>query len=83
MEKTNKGMTTPGGRPGKNLVNPPSSEVGPMDSGGGQLLLGEDPFRRGSLVARSPPVSYTHLDVYKRQTLGCNFLISSCSRLIS
>lgn len=51
-------MTTPGGRPGKNLVNPPSSEVGPMDSGGGgQLLLGEDPFRRGSLVARSPPTN--------------------------
>lgn len=26
-------ITTPGGRPGKNLKNPPSLEVGPMDSG--------------------------------------------------
>ncbi|KMQ86270.1 rod shape-determining protein [Lasius niger] len=38
MDKTNLEKTTPGGTPGK-LENPSSTEVGPMDSGGGQLLL--------------------------------------------
>lgn len=38
MDKTNQGNTTPGGSP-VYLENPPSSEAGPTDSGGDQLLL--------------------------------------------
>ncbi|EFN88982.1 hypothetical protein EAI_05388 [Harpegnathos saltator] len=38
MNLTNKGNSTPGGSPNIYLENPPSSEVGPMDSGGDQSL---------------------------------------------
>jgi len=38
MNKTITEVTTPGGIPGKNPGNPPSSEAGPKDSGGGQPL---------------------------------------------
>lgn len=54
MEKTETDINTPGGSPGS-LENPPSSEAGPTDSGGGHLLLSMDPFKRSSLVPRSPP----------------------------
>ena len=53
MYKTN-GLTTPGGRPGT-LENPHSfMEVGPMDSGEGQLSH-INPFERRSTISRSPP----------------------------
>jgi hypothetical protein len=54
MDLTVSGITTPGGSPDISLVNPPSTEAGPMDSGGGQTLLANDPFRRSSLMPRSP-----------------------------
>lgn len=50
MDKT-KNITTPGGRP-VTLENPPFSKVGPMDSGGDQLLL--DIGNRSSLIPRTP-----------------------------
>lgn len=39
MDKTNIGYSTPSGRLAEKLENPPSKEVGPMDSEEGQLLL--------------------------------------------
>lgn len=52
MDKTIIRNIIPCGRLGK-PENPPSSEAGPKDSGG-QLLLERGPFRRSSLVQRSP-----------------------------
>jgi len=40
MEKTKWRETTPGGIPG-NPGNPPSSEIGPKDSGGGATIVCE------------------------------------------
>lgn len=57
MDKTTAGKITPGGRPVSKLENPPSAEAGPVDSGGGQLLLVSDPFVRSSLLLRSPPTT--------------------------
>lgn len=53
MNKT-KRLTTPGGSPAL-LENPPSSEVGSMDSGESRLLQSIDPFIKRSRVSRSPP----------------------------
>lgn len=39
MDKTTLEKTTPGGKSANQLVNPPPSGAGPMDSGGGQTLL--------------------------------------------
>lgn len=52
--ETNKDIITPGGNQ-VTLANPPSSEVGPSDSGEGQLLLSTDPFSFSRRVLRSPP----------------------------
>ncbi|KMQ91628.1 rna polymerase ii elongation factor ell3 [Lasius niger] len=62
MDKTKLGNTTPGGRPVKKLENPPSAEVGPMNSGEGQLLLGKDSFRRSALETRSPVTGATRVN---------------------
>lgn len=39
MEKIITKSTTPGGSPGPSLVNPPSMEVDPMDSGGRAVTI--------------------------------------------
>ncbi|XP_070169674.1 putative leucine-rich repeat-containing protein DDB_G0290503 [Polyergus mexicanus] len=52
MEKTI-GNITPGGRPIL-MENPPSQEVGSMDSGESQLLQSNDPFKKSSRLLRSP-----------------------------
>lgn len=65
-KKTN-GINTPSGRP-CNLKTPPSSmEVGPMDSGEGQLLHA-DPFQKSSMLRRSPPLENNVLSqkIYQR-----------------
>lgn len=51
MDKTN-GNNTPGGSPV--LENPPSAEAGPTDSGEGQLLLVDAPFKRSTTTPRTP-----------------------------
>lgn len=53
MEKTRSGITTPGGRPVERLENPSSEEAGPTDSGEGQLLLGNDFYKRSAVDTRS------------------------------
>jgi len=45
MDKTNLGCIIPGGKPANKLVNPPSKEEGPTDSGEGQLLLRKESSR--------------------------------------
>ncbi|XP_029174680.1 uncharacterized protein LOC114943252 [Nylanderia fulva] len=52
MDKTT-GNITPGGRPVL-LENPPSQEVGSMDSGESQLLQPNDPCKKSSRLLRSP-----------------------------
>ncbi|CAL1671598.1 unnamed protein product [Lasius platythorax] len=52
MEKTLMEMITPGGRPGTSLENPPSTEVGLTDSGGGQPLFEVNPSSGNLLSSR-------------------------------
>lgn len=53
MEKTRSGITTPGGRSVERLENPSSEEAGPTDSRQGQLLLGNDFYKRSAMDTRS------------------------------
>lgn len=50
MDKTNLENITLGGSPGDNLENPPSSEVGPTDSGGGQPLFSNGNTEKVTLI---------------------------------
>lgn len=65
MDKTNSGFITPGGRPAEKLENPSSKEVGPMDSGEGQLLLGEDLTKRSASISTARKENENKFGYYK------------------
>lgn len=56
MDKTTLEKTTPGGKSANQLVNPPPSGTGPMDSGGSQTLLdgGEEKERTENALQKGP-----------------------------
>ncbi|CAL1672921.1 unnamed protein product [Lasius platythorax] len=67
MNKTNLGLTIPGGRPGTSLENPPSEEAGPMDSGEGQLLLPKPKPNTTNLTLANDPALNINNDLAQRK----------------
>lgn len=63
--------TTPGGSLG-NLENPPSAEAGPTDSGRGQPLFTDDPFRKSFATTRSPPKDTSTRESYHPDKQNAN-----------